>query len=91
MKINNVLTSEETRVYYWRDTDYKFRARSSILPMSFNCGANERSSSSTSIIPLIQCNKETQKHEKFLKFSGVRTEVEHILVRCGCFEKPLNF
>ena len=54
------------------------------------CGADERSSSSTSILPLT-CNKEIQKHKKFLKFSGVQTEVELILARCGCFEKPSNF
>ena len=54
------------------------------------CGADERSSSSISIIPLTQCNKGIQKHKKFLKFSGVQTEVELILARCGCFEKPLN-
>ena len=55
------------------------------------CGADERSSSSISIIPLTQCNKGIQKHNTFLKFSGVQTEVELILARCGCFEKPLNF
>ena len=55
------------------------------------CGADERSSSSTSIIPFIKCDKEIQKHKKFLKFPGVQTEVELILARCGCFEKPSNF
>ena len=55
------------------------------------CGADERSSSSTSIIPFTKCDKEIQKHKKFLKFSGVQTEVELILARCGCFEKPSNF
>lgn len=55
------------------------------------CGADERSSSSTSIIPLTQCNKDIKNHKKFLKFSGVQTEVELILARCGCFEKPSNF
>lgn len=54
------------------------------------CGADERSSSSTSIIPLTQCNKDIKNHKKFLKFSGVQTEVELILARCGCFEKPSN-
>ena len=55
------------------------------------CGADERCSSATNIIPLTQCNKEIKKHKKFLKFSGVQTEVELILARCGFFEKPSDF
>ena len=55
------------------------------------CGADERSSSSTSIIPLTQCNNEIKKHKKSLEFSGVETEVELTLARCGYFEKPSNF
>ena len=43
------------------------------------------------LIPLTQCNKEIKKHKRSLKFSGVETEVELILARCGCFEKPSNF
>ena len=54
------------------------------------CGADECSSSSTSIIPFTKCDKEIQKHKKVLKFPGVQTEVELILARCGCFEKPSN-
>ena len=42
-------------------------------------------------IPFTKCDKEIQKHKKFLKSSGVQTEVELILARCGCFEKPSNF
>ena len=54
------------------------------------CGADERTSSSTSVIPLTQCNKDIKHHKKSLKFSGVETEVELILARCGCFKKPAN-
>ena len=35
--------------------------------------------------------RRSEKHKKFLKFSGVQTEVELILARCGCFEKPSHF
>ena len=42
-------------------------------------------------IPFTKCDKEIQKHKKFLKSSGVQTEVELILARCGRFEKPSNF
>ena len=55
------------------------------------CGADEWSSSSTSIILFTKCDEEIQKHKKFLKFSGVQTEVELILARCRCFEKSSNF
>ena len=53
------------------------------------CGADERSSSSTSVTPLMQCNKDIKNH-KSLKFSGIKMEVELILARCGCFQKPAN-
>ena len=55
------------------------------------CGADKRTSASTSIIPLTQCDKDIRNHKKSLKFSGVETEVELILARCGCFEKPTDF
>lgn len=32
-----------------------------------------------------------KRYKKLLKFSGVQIEVELILARCGCFEKPSNF
>ena len=35
--------------------------------------------------------RRSEKHKKFLKFSGVQTEVELILARCSCLEKPSNF
>ena len=54
------------------------------------CGADERTSSSTSVTPLVQCNKDIKQHKKSLKFSGIETEVELILARCGCFQKPSN-
>ena len=54
------------------------------------CGAEERTSTSTSVIALTQCNKDIRHHKKFLKFSGIETEVELILARCGYFEKPPN-
>ena len=54
------------------------------------CGADERSSSSTSVTPLTRCNKDIKNHKKSLKFSGIKMEVELILARCGCFEKPAN-
>ena len=54
------------------------------------CGAEERTSTSTSVIALTQCNKDIRHHKKSLKFSGIETEVELILARCGYFEKPPN-
>ena len=54
------------------------------------CGADERTSSSTSVTPLTRCNRDVKTHKKSLKFSGIETEVELILARCGCFQKPAN-
>ncbi|CAH3148966.1 unnamed protein product [Pocillopora meandrina] len=54
------------------------------------CGADERTSSSTSVTPLTRCNRDIKNHKKSLKFSGIETEVELILARCGCFQKPAN-
>ena len=47
-------------------------------------------SSSTSVTPLTLCNRDIKNHKKSLKFSGIETEVELILARCGCFQKPAN-
>ena len=52
------------------------------------CGAEERTSTSTSVIALTQCYKDIRHHKKSLKFS--ETEVELILWRCGHFQKPPN-
>ena len=54
------------------------------------CGADERTSSSTSVTPLTLCNRDIKNHKKSLKFSGIETEEELILARCGCFQKPAN-
>ena len=54
------------------------------------CGADERTSSSTSVTPLMRCNRDIKNHKKSLKFSGIETEVELILAKCGCFQKPAN-
>ena len=54
------------------------------------CGADECTSSSTSVTPLTRCNRDIKNHKKSLKFSGIETEVELILARCGCFQKPAN-
>ena len=54
------------------------------------CGAEERTSTSTSATALTQCNKDIRYHKKSLKFSGIETEVELILARCVYFEKPPN-
>ena len=59
------------------------------------CGAEERTSTSTSVIALTQCNKDIRHHKKFLKFSGIETEVELILARCGAllfdlFRRPFG-
>ena len=56
------------------------------------CGADKRTSSSTSVTPLTLCNRDIKNHKKLLKFSGIETEVELILAssRCGCFQKPAN-
>ena len=54
------------------------------------CGADEGPSSSTSVTPLTLCNGDIKNHKKSLKFPGIETEVELILARCGCFQKPAN-
>ena len=54
------------------------------------CGAEEPTSTSTSVIALTQCDKDIRHRKKSLKFSGIETEVELILARCGYFEKPPN-
>ena len=54
------------------------------------CGADERTSSSTSVTPLTRCNRDIKNYKKSLKFSGIETEEELILARCGCFQKPAN-
>ena len=48
------------------------------------CGVDERSRShTTAVIPLSLCDKDIKSHMKSLQFSGVSTEADLILARCG--------
>ena len=56
------------------------------------CGVDERSRShTTSVIPLSLCDKDIKSHMKSLQFSGVSTEADLILARCGIFERTESF
>ena len=56
------------------------------------CGVDERSRShTTSVIPLSFCDKDIKSHMKSLQFSGVSTEADLILARCGIFERTESF
>ena len=55
------------------------------------CGPDARSRiRSCEIVPLVSCNKSILSHQKLLKFSGCKTEVELILARSACFQTPSN-
>ena len=55
------------------------------------CGADERARNrSSSTIPLSLCDKDISSHKQSLQFSGVETEVDLILARCGIFERPVR-
>ena len=56
------------------------------------CGVDERSRShTTAVIPLSLCDKDIKSHMKSLQFSGVATEADLILARCGIFERTESF
>ena len=56
------------------------------------CGAEERARQhTTQTIPLSSCSKDIRSHKRCLQFTGVETEIELILSRCGIFEKPASF
>lgn len=56
------------------------------------CGAEERArQQSTQIVPLSTCSKDIRSHKRCLQFSGVETEIELVLARCGIFERPVGF
>ena len=56
------------------------------------CGAEERARhQSTQSVSLSSCSKDVRSHKRFLKFSGVKTEIELILARSRIFVKPVNF
>ena len=56
------------------------------------CGVDEHSRShTTSVIPLSLCDKDIKSHMKSLQFSGVSTEADLILARCGIFRENREF
>lgn len=54
------------------------------------CGTNSRDRNFKPVVPFKSCLKEITNHKKYLGFSGVETEVQLILARCGLFETPSN-
>lgn len=50
------------------------------------CGLDFRSRKAENVIPLLSCCKDIANHKKSLNFSGVETEVDLILSRCGIFQ-----
>ena len=55
------------------------------------CGADERTSSSTSVTPLTLCNRDIKNHKKSLTFSGIETEVELIFGEMWMFSEAGEF
>lgn len=56
-----------------------------------SCGSDKRSRNSSATVVLFKsCSKDIKNHKRSLKFSGIDTEIELILARCGIFEKPVH-
>lgn len=50
------------------------------------CCADIRARKAETVIPLVSCCKQIKNHKKSLDFSGIETEVDLILARCGIFQ-----
>lgn len=50
------------------------------------CGLDVRAKKAETVITLSSCCKDISNHKRSLNFSGVETEVELILSRCGIFK-----
>jgi len=55
-----------------------------------DCGSDTRARKNEAVVPLRSCCKDIANHKKSLDFSGIETEVELILGRCGLFEATAN-